>query len=152
MLLRRAMSSSPLPRYANPTLNHLAIAIEVLTPLSLAEAAWDNVGLMVEAPKPRAVTSGPKRVVCCIDCKLLHSPSFQRLLTDSAHPQEVTTAVVKEALAHPSTAAIVTYHPPIFSGLKSLRLGGSALQASLLNCITEGVPEIGRASCRERVS
>ncbi|KAL8278853.1 hypothetical protein RQP46_008724 [Phenoliferia psychrophenolica] len=121
MLLRRVMSStsSSLLRYANPTLNHLAAAVEVLTPLSLAESAWDNVGLMVEAPKPRLVSQGPKRVVCCID---------------------LTTAVVTSALADPSTSAILTYHPPIFSGLKSLRLDGSSLQASLLHCIAEGVP------------
>ncbi|KAK4704219.1 hypothetical protein P7C70_g1991, partial [Phenoliferia sp. Uapishka_3] len=105
-------------RYTNPTLSHLASAIDILTPLSLAESAWDNVGIMVEAPKPRAIAAGPKRVVCCID---------------------LTTAVVNDALSHPSTSAILTYHPPIFSGLKSLRLA-TPLQASLLNCIAEGVP------------
>ena len=56
--------------------------------------------------------------------------------------QTVTTAVTLEALSDPQTSAILTYHPPIFSGLKSLRLSGpgTSLQASLLNCIADGVP------------
>lgn len=44
-----------------------------------------------------------------------------------------------EALEHPSTTLIVTYHPPIFSGLKSLSLSGPPLQRSLLRCLAKGV-------------
>jgi putative NIF3 family GTP cyclohydrolase 1 type 2 len=50
----------------------------------------------------------------------------------------VTTNVRTAALASPNTAAILTYHPPIFSGLKSLT-SSTPLQASLLQCIVEGV-------------
>ena len=50
----------------------------------------------------------------------------------------MTTAVCDEALSSPSTTAILTYHPPIFSGLKSLTLR-TPLQASLLRCVAAGV-------------
>ncbi|GAA5820227.1 hypothetical protein JCM3770_006068 [Rhodotorula araucariae] len=102
------------------TLGHLHAAVSQLTPLSLAESAWDNVGVMVEAPQPRdgrLAQGTPRRVATCID---------------------LTTAVCDEALSSPSTTAILTYHPPIFSGLKSLTLR-TPLQASLLRCIAAGV-------------
>lgn len=54
-----------LPQQA-PVLRHLSAAVEILTPLSLAERSWDNVGLLIEAPKPRQPT-GPQQVFCCID-------------------------------------------------------------------------------------
>ncbi|KAI5474538.1 hypothetical protein MNV49_003076 [Pseudohyphozyma bogoriensis] len=107
---------APAANYADAQLNHLALAISKLTPLGLAEQSWDNVGLLVEAPKPRTVT-GPKAIVCCID---------------------LTTAVLEEALAHRSTSVILCYHPPIFSGLKKLSMG-VPLQASILRCIAEGI-------------
>ncbi|GAA5866513.1 hypothetical protein JCM8547_000650 [Rhodosporidiobolus lusitaniae] len=97
-------------------LSHLSQAVERLTPLQLAERSWDNVGCMVEAPKPRAI-DGKRQVILCID---------------------LTTDVCNAALASLSTAAILTYHPPIFSGLKSLTLS-TPLQASLLRCIASGV-------------
>lgn len=49
----------------------------------------------------------------------------------------LTTAVADEALSTP-TSLIVSYHPPIFSGLKSLTLG-NPLQRSLLRCAAEGI-------------
>ncbi|GAA6002671.1 uncharacterized protein JCM10292_002960 [Rhodotorula paludigena] len=102
------------------TLAHLEAAVQRLTPLSLAERSWDNVGVMVQAPEPRdhALETGQRRrVVTCID---------------------LTTAVCDDALSHPSTTAILTYHPPIFSGLKALTLG-TPLQRSLLRCVARGV-------------
>ncbi|GAA6021507.1 hypothetical protein JCM10207_005784 [Rhodosporidiobolus poonsookiae] len=102
------------------TLSHLNEAVQRLTPLQLAERSWDNVGIMVEAPEPRdtRLASGDKRkVVLCID---------------------LTTPVCTSALSDPSTTAILTYHPPIFSGLKSLTLS-TPLQASLLRCVAAGV-------------
>ncbi|GAA6007429.1 hypothetical protein JCM11491_004160 [Sporobolomyces phaffii] len=100
------------------TLAHLEQAVSRLTPLSLAETSWDNVGLLVEPPKPRSLAAGEKRrVYLCID---------------------LTRPVVDEALSDPSTTAILTYHPPIFSGLKRLTLA-SALSQSLLECVAEGV-------------
>lgn len=54
--------------YAAHILNHLSAAVESITPLSLADSSWDNVGLLVEAPFPRARLPGKSaRIVCCID-------------------------------------------------------------------------------------
>ncbi|GAA5962865.1 hypothetical protein JCM8115_001988 [Rhodotorula mucilaginosa] len=93
-------------------------AVQRLTPLALAETKWDNVGIMVEAPEPATPTPTPRtKVVCCID---------------------LTTHVCDAALAQPDVFAILTYHPPIFSGLKSLSLS-NPLQRSLLRCIAAGV-------------
>ncbi|GAA5903262.1 uncharacterized protein JCM6883_002743 [Sporobolomyces salmoneus] len=100
------------------TIEHLNSAITRLVPLSLAETSWDNVGLMVEPPKPRTIPSGSKRAVyLCID---------------------LTRSVAQEALSNPSTVSILTYHPPIFSGLKSLTLS-NGLSRSLLECVSGGV-------------
>ncbi|GAA5989948.1 hypothetical protein JCM10908_002391 [Rhodotorula pacifica] len=93
-------------------------AVQTLTPLSLAESAWDNVGVMVEAPSLAEGEDKRRKVVCCID---------------------LTTQVCDAALAQQSDIfAILTYHPPIFSGLKSLRLS-NPLQRSLLRCISSGI-------------
>ncbi|GAA5979354.1 hypothetical protein JCM11641_005010 [Rhodosporidiobolus odoratus] len=102
------------------TLSHLESAINRLTPLSLAETAWDNVGLMVQSPTSRDLNLGngdKRRIVLAID---------------------LTTPVCESALASPSTTALLLYHPPIFSGLKSLTLS-NPIQASLLRCIANGV-------------
>ncbi|KAF8704363.1 NIF3 (NGG1p interacting factor 3), partial [Rhizoctonia solani] len=50
---------------------------------------------------------------------------------------DLTPAVVEEALNN-DTGVIVAYHPPIFSGLKSLTLT-NPLQRSLLRCAAEGI-------------
>ena len=50
----------------------------------------------------------------------------------------MTRPVLEEALSNPETVSILTYHPPIFSGLKSLTLSNS-LSKSLLECVSEGV-------------
>ncbi|KAJ1302477.1 hypothetical protein OPQ81_002795 [Rhizoctonia solani] len=84
-----------------------------IAPLRLAEA-WDNVGLLIESPKHRS--NGATKVMLTID---------------------LTPAVVEEALAN-DTGVIVSYHPPIFSGLKSLTLA-NPLQRSLLRCAAEGI-------------
>ncbi|BGP58137.1 hypothetical protein JCM8202_006161 [Rhodotorula sphaerocarpa] len=106
-----AAPSAPEPR----PLAHLERAVERLTPLSLAERAWDNVGIMVEAPTVR--TDSKRRIVLCND---------------------LTTQVCDEALAHPDIFAILAYHPPIFGGLKSITLA-NPLQRSLLRCVASGV-------------
>ncbi|GAA5850575.1 hypothetical protein JCM3766R1_001195, partial [Sporobolomyces carnicolor] len=49
-----------------------------------------------------------------------------------------TRQVAREALSNPSTVSILTYHPPIFGGLKRLTLANS-IQQSLLECVAEGV-------------
>lgn len=67
------------------TLDHLNDAISVLTPLSLAETSWDNVGVMVESPRPRQIARGTKRAVyLCIDRESRSSPS--RDFFSETHP------------------------------------------------------------------
>ena len=58
--------------------------------------------------------------------------------THTLSPGTVTTPVCDAALAQPDVFAILTYHPPIFSGLKSLSLS-NPLQRSLLRCVAAGV-------------
>lgn len=65
-------------------------------------------------------------------------PSLSRVNWLTGGAAAVTTPVCDEALSDPDTFAILTYHPPIFSGLKSLTLQ-TPLQASLLRCIAHGV-------------
>ena len=70
--------------------------------------------LDVEAPYP----SSSRRVLLTID---------------------LTSSVAEEALAlDPPPSLIISYHPPIFSGLKSLTLK-NPLQASLLRCAARGI-------------
>ncbi|SGY19973.1 BQ5605_C017g08414 [Microbotryum silenes-dioicae] len=111
-----SFSSSSFSTVRSPVLNHLLAAVERLTPLQLA-GSWDNVGVMIEAPYPRQEIKGKKQVLTCID------------------------PVTEEALASSSTAAVLTYHPPIFSGLKSMTLA-VPLQASLLRLSTHGIPVV----------
>ncbi|KAG9073497.1 hypothetical protein FS749_015099 [Ceratobasidium sp. UAMH 11750] len=83
-----------------------------IAPLRLAES-WDNVGLLIESP---VIQPSRNKILLTID---------------------LTTAVAEEALSTP-TSLIVSYHPPIFSGLKSFTLG-NPLQRSLLRCAAGGV-------------
>ncbi|TXT04268.1 hypothetical protein VHUM_04266 [Vanrija humicola] len=87
---------------------------ERIAPLSLAETAWDNVGVIVEAPFPDAEK---KQVLLTID---------------------LTPAVCAEALALPSCSAVIAYHPPVFRALKALTLS-DPLQASLLQLAARGI-------------
>ncbi|CAE6534996.1 unnamed protein product [Rhizoctonia solani] len=86
-----------------------------IAPIRLAEA-WDNVGLLLDKESPKYRSNGATKVMLTID---------------------LTSAVVEEALAN-DTGVIVAYHPPIFSGLKSLTLS-NPLQRSLLRCAAEGI-------------
>ncbi|KAG9073676.1 hypothetical protein FRC06_011211 [Ceratobasidium sp. 370] len=99
-------------------------------PLRLAES-WDNVGLLIgETQRTSSLQdSHPELRVSRITLKLAQ--------TTSNRGTSLTTAVAEEALSTP-TSLIVSYHPPIFSGLKSLTLG-NPLQQSLLRCAAGGV-------------
>ncbi|KAK3990960.1 putative NGG1-interacting factor 3 [Cladorrhinum sp. PSN332] len=74
-------------------------AMQSLYPLELADRVWDNVGLLQEnMPSPSPATS--KTI----------------LLTN-----DLTPAVAQEAISS-SASVIITYHPFIFRGLKSITL------------------------------
>ncbi|KAI5451004.1 hypothetical protein NCC49_002495 [Naganishia albida] len=85
-----------------------------IAPLELADNSWDNVGVMIEAPFPK---KDARKVLLTID---------------------LTIDVCKEALDMPDCSLIVSYHPPIFSGLKSLTLA-NPLQSSLLKLAASGI-------------
>ncbi|GJJ68976.1 hypothetical protein EMPS_01322 [Entomortierella parvispora] len=111
-------------------------SMERIAPQSLAEHAWDNVGLLVEAPYPRTrvASNTPQRVFLTID---------------------FTTAVVDEALNDPSVGVIIAYHPPIFRGLKRLQLKDTK-QRMVLQCAAKGVsvfsPHTSCDSCDDGVN
>ncbi len=89
----------------------LLSALEIIAPLRLAED-WDNVGLLLE-PDPEAEIS---RVLLTID------------LTDT---------VVDEAIEF-GAELIVSYHPPIFGGLKRLTQARPDERA-LLRLVNDGI-------------
>ncbi|KAJ6601663.1 NIF3-like protein-like protein [Mycena sp. CBHHK59/15] len=89
-------------------------AMQRIAPLRLA-ASWDNVGLLLESPVQSQNANG-RRVLLTID---------------------ITPAVFDEALSR-DTSMIISYHPPIFAGLKSLTLA-NPLQGTLLRCAAAGI-------------
>ncbi|WVW80000.1 YbgI/family dinuclear metal center protein [Kwoniella bestiolae CBS 10118] len=103
----------------NPSVNVKPLALikrvwERIAPLRLAETSWDNVGPMIEAPYP--------------------NPNHRQVLLTI----DLTPSVAAEALSLPSASLIVSYHPPIFRGLKSMTLQ-DPLQASLLKLSAKGI-------------
>ncbi|KAF9434591.1 hypothetical protein BGZ76_007762 [Entomortierella beljakovae] len=111
-------------------------SMERIAPQVFAEHAWDNVGLLVEAPYPRTrvAPTTPQRVFLTID---------------------FTTAVVDEALNDPSVGVVIAYHPPIFRGLKRLQLKDTK-QRMVLQCAAKGVsvfsPHTSCDSCEDGVN
>lgn len=96
--------------------SRLAKYIQRIYPRQLA-GSWDNTGLLLESSFTRSKTDVATRVLLCID---------------------LTTQVCEEALALEGCAHIITYHPIIFSGLKSLTLK-NAQQRSLLRLSAAGI-------------
>ncbi|KAF9900704.1 NGG1 interacting factor [Lobosporangium transversale] len=111
-------------------------SMERIAPQSLAEHAWDNVGLLVEAPYPRTKSASvaSQRVFLTID---------------------FTSAVVDEALNDPSVGVIIAYHPPIFRGFKRLQLKDTK-QRMVLQCAAKGVsvysPHTSCDACEDGVN
>ncbi len=93
------------------TLEATCAALNELAPLQLAED-WDNVGLLVEA-RPKARVG---RIFLTID---------------------LTRPVMAEAMAA-GADLIVSYHPPIFAGLKRL-LRGRAKEEIVLDAVRAGI-------------
>ena len=85
--------------------------LEKLAPLSLAES-WDNVGLLIESSSARDIT----RVLATID---------------------LTEPVVQEAITK-KCSFVISYHPPIFSGMKRLTQQ-SAKDRIVIKCIENGI-------------
>ncbi|KAE8227990.1 hypothetical protein CF326_g7095 [Tilletia indica] len=100
---------------ANKPLAAVMRAMHAIAPLHLADKSWDNVGLLLEAPKPRTSNG----VFLAID---------------------LTTDVAAELLSEKNkgVSVAVIYHPTIFRGLKSLTLSNTQ-QRSLLSCAAEGI-------------
>lgn len=82
-------------------------------PLHLADQSWDNVGLLVE---PRE-----------------NNPSVERIFFTN----DLTEPVLEEAIER-QAQLIVSYHPPIFSGLKRLTQS-SWKERIVLKCIRHGI-------------
>ncbi|PKK62253.1 hypothetical protein RhiirC2_668260 [Rhizophagus irregularis] len=101
-------------------------AMEKISPISLAEHSWDNVGKLIEPPYPRHF---PSRVLLTID---------------------LTPLVLEEALADKQIGVIIAYHPPIFRPIKRLNLD-NAKQAIVLKCVAQGIgvfsPHTASDSC-----
>lgn len=102
--------------------------MEKHAPLSLA-AAWDNVGLLLEAPSLAAASAV--------------------LLTN-----DLTEAVVEECIAK-NVGLVIAYHPILFSGAKRLRLSDWK-ERVVLRCIQGGIsvysPHTALDSCRNGVN
>ena len=85
--------------------------METIAPLKLADASWDNVGLLVESP-----LTTKKRVMLTID---------------------FTEQVLNECIQK-EIGVVVSYHPPIFTGMK--RLNFDSLKSKLvLLAISNGI-------------
>ncbi|KAI9593369.1 GTP cyclohydrolase 1 type 2/Nif3 [Syncephalis fuscata] len=95
-------------------LDKVVRAMERIAPLALAEAAWDNVGVLLEAPLPRP---GATRV----------------FLTN-----DLTAPVLAEAQKDPAVGVIVAYHPFLFSSFKRVTLADPK-QAIALRCAAAGI-------------
>ncbi|KAI8816156.1 GTP cyclohydrolase 1 type 2/Nif3 [Fimicolochytrium jonesii] len=111
-------------------LRNVTRCMEKIAPLKIAEHAWDNVGLLIEAPFPR-----PGRTVF--------------LTIDLTHP------VLSEALANPDIGVIVSYHPPLFKSFNRLTLKDEK-QSIALKCAASGVsvyaPHTSLDNCVEGIN
>ncbi|KAI1871508.1 uncharacterized protein JN550_004502 [Neoarthrinium moseri] len=106
-------TSTPLPSFTNTVVQ----AMRELFPEALADSAWDNTGLLLDQAQDARLTQKAEPTV---------------LLTN-----DLSGPVVDEAL-QAQASIIVSYHPVIFRGLKSLT-NRDPMQASLLRLIAAGV-------------
>ncbi|CAK7222213.1 hypothetical protein SBRCBS47491_004789 [Sporothrix bragantina] len=99
----------------NPFTNEVVHQMRNLYPEELADRAWDNVGLLLE------------------NSKLPEGPDRNRVLLTN----DLTPDVVEEAISY-QVSIIVSYHPIIFRGLKSITLKDTQ-QASLLRLMQNNI-------------
>ena len=88
--------------------------MQILAPLSLAARAWDNVGILLEAPNPRLNAT---RIFLTID---------------------LTAQTLREALDDPKVGVIIAYHPPIFRAFKALTMNDHK-QSIILQSAVSGI-------------
>lgn len=112
-------------------LSRVSASMQRIAPLSLAAREWDNVGILVEAPKPRMSAN---KVFMTID---------------------LTSTSLDEALEDPQVGVIVAYHPPIFFAWKSLSMC-DLKQSLVLKCAAAGVsiysPHTSLDSCANGIN
>ncbi|PVV05351.1 hypothetical protein BB560_000134 [Smittium megazygosporum] len=108
-------------------LSRVQTFMEKFAPLKLAAGAWDNVGTLLEVPKPRV---NANKIFLTID---------------------LTSDTLEEALSDESVGVIISYHPPIFVGWKSLVMSDYK-KSLILKAAVEGVsiysPHTALDSCK----
>ena len=87
--------------------------LKAFAPLHLADQSWDNVGLLVE---PSA-----------------NNPTVERVFFTN----DLTEPVLDEAIEK-RVQLIVSYHPPIFTGLKRLTQNNWK-ERIVINCLRHGI-------------
>lgn len=102
-----------------PTLAQLVDAMEAIAPTAFAEP-WDNVGLLVQPLSAEG-----------------DDPWGSRPITRALVTIDLTEPVLEEAFAH-DVQVIISYHPPIFEGLKRLT-AAEPMDRALLRAIAGGV-------------
>lgn len=118
---RNATMSQPNWKITESVESELALATTMgamsrIAPLQLAELSFDNVGLLLQAPKTPP-PSGAHGIMVAID---------------------LTTEVCDEILARKNVKVAVIYHPIIFRGLKSFTFADPQ-QTSLLRLAAAGI-------------
>lgn len=106
-------------------LARVAKCLETIAPLSLAEA-WDNTGLLIEAPFPRP---GASKIMLTID---------------------LTNSVVDECLNDKQVSVVVAYHPPIFKKFNRLCLSDEK-QAIALRIAAAGISVVSHHTAHDNV-
>ena len=108
-------------------------AFSKISPLSLAEAAWDNVGVLIESHETWSIMTPKAR----------ESQKSIILLTI-----DINHKVIDEALQYRSSSmepiVIVSYHPMVFKPIKKLTLdpledGYSHINELAVRCIQQGI-------------
>ncbi|KAJ5033619.1 uncharacterized protein L3040_008731 [Drepanopeziza brunnea f. sp. 'multigermtubi'] len=100
---------------SSPFMKAVVGAMRKLYPEKLADSSFDNTGLLLEAP---------------------HRPD-SRLKNSALLTIDLTKAVADEAIAR-QDSIVISYHPIIFRGLKSITLNNTQ-QTSLLRLAQEGI-------------
>lgn len=102
----------------NPILASVMEAMRSIAPLQLADASFDNVGVLLQAPPTTKASHEKQGVMLAID---------------------LTTDVCDEILYSPNNVKVaIVYHPIIFRGLKSITFADPQ-QSSLLRLAAAGV-------------